>query len=43
MTSSAQPLNHDARTPSFRTAFLGFVGSLAFVTTAMVLLGSMSA
>ena len=41
MTSAALPQSSDA--PSFKTAFLGFFGSLALMTTAMVLLGSVGA
>jgi hypothetical protein len=43
MTTADQALSTEAQAPSFKTAFFGFVGSLAFMTTAMVLLGSMGA
>jgi hypothetical protein len=41
MTNAVLPQSSDA--PSFRTAFLGFFGSFALMTTAMVLLGSIGA
>lgn len=43
MTDAAQTLPTEARAPSFKTAFLGFVSSLALMTTAMVVLGGLSA
>jgi hypothetical protein len=36
-------MNGTAQVPSFKSAFLGFFGSFAVMTTAMVLLGSMGA
>ncbi len=41
MNTSA--LTQSSEAPSFKTAFLGFFGSFAFMTTAMVLLGSVGA
>ncbi len=43
MTTAAQTLPTEAQAPSFKTAFLGFMGSLALMTTAMVLIGGLSA
>lgn len=43
MSTAAQTLSTEAQAPSFKTAFLGFVSSLALMTTAMVILGGLSA
>ena len=40
MSQSAQ-LAPSQNTPSFRTAFIGFLSSLTVMTVAMVLLGSL--
>ncbi len=41
MVTAAHPQTSDA--PSFKTAFVGFFGSFALMTVAMVLLGSVGA